>query len=97
MKLAFLLILPVLASAAEITLTSPLDHQVIQRHSSTEGTISIRESQSGLEASKTKFEAKIGAKGRWQVLSAQVEKEYFSARITAPAGSSAPHRHSRAF
>ena len=86
MKLAFLLILPVLASAAEITLTSPLDHQVVQRHSSTEGTISIRGSQSGLDAGKTKFEAKIGAKGRWQVLNAQVEKEHFSARVTAPAG-----------
>jgi lysophospholipase L1-like esterase len=84
--LRLLLVLPVLASAAEITLTSPLDHQVIQRHSSTEGTISIRGSQSGLDASKARFEAKIGAKGRWQALSAQIEKEHFSARVTAPAG-----------
>ncbi len=71
---------------AEITLTSPLDHQVIQRHSSTEGTILISGSQSGLDAGKTKFEAKIGAKGKWQALSAQIEKENFSARVTAPAG-----------
>jgi lysophospholipase L1-like esterase len=84
--LRLLLALPVLASATEITLTSPLDHQVIQRHSSTEGTISIRGTQSGLEADKTKFEAKIGANGRWQVLNAQVENEHFSARATAPAG-----------
>ena len=86
MKPSLLLFLPILASAAEITLTSPLDHQVIQRHSSTEGTVLIRGTQSGIDASKTKIEAKIGAKGRWQALSAQIEKEQFSASVMAPAG-----------
>jgi len=87
MRLHFLILaLPILASAGEITLTSPLDHQVIQRHSSTKGTVLIRGSQSGLDASKAKFEAKIGAKGKWQALSAQIEKEHFLARVTAPAG-----------
>jgi hypothetical protein len=87
MRLHFIfLALPFLASAAEITLTSPLDHQVIQRHSSTEGTVLIRGTQSELDAGKAKFEAKIGAKGRWQALSAQIEKEHFSASVAAPAG-----------
>jgi len=71
---------------AEITLTSPLPYEVIQRHSSTEGTVLIRGTQSGLDAGKAKFEAKIGAKGIWQALSAQIEKEQFSASLAAPAG-----------
>ncbi len=78
-----LLVLPILTSAADIQLTSPLDHQVIQRHSSTEGTILIRGTQSGLDTGKTKYVAKIGAKGRWQALTAQIEKEHFSASVTA--------------
>ncbi len=81
-----LLVLPILTSAADIQLTSPLDHQVIQRHSSTEGTILIRGTQSGLDTGKTKYMAKIGAKGRWQALTAQIEKEHFSASVTAPMG-----------
>ncbi|MCX6858410.1 MAG: hypothetical protein NTV80_26325 [Verrucomicrobia bacterium] len=86
MKLALFLCLPFLASAAEIALTSPLDHQVIQRHSRTEGTVLISGSQSGLDAGKAKFEAKIGAKGNWQTLNVQIEKEQFSASMTAPTG-----------
>lgn len=86
MKPALFLCLPILASAAEIALTSPLEHQVIQRHSSTEGTVLIRGLQSGLDAGKAMLEAKIGAKGRWQALSAQIEKEQFSASVAAPAG-----------
>lgn len=86
MKFSLIFALPVLASAADITLNSPLDHQVVQRHSSTEGTILISGSHTGLDMGKAKFEAKIGLNGKWQPLSVQTEKEHFVARVTAPAG-----------
>ncbi|MEI6712239.1 MAG: sialate O-acetylesterase [Verrucomicrobiota bacterium] len=86
MKLSIIFLFPVLASAAEITLNSPLEHQVVQRHSSREGTILVSGSQTGLDLGKARFEAKIGLNGKWQPLTTQTEKAYFSAQVTAPAG-----------
>ncbi len=72
--------------AAEIELSSPLDYQVIQRRSSTEGTVAIRGTQTGLDAAKARWQAKIGANAEWRPLRVEIDATTFSASLTAPAG-----------
>lgn len=57
--------------AAEVELSSPLDYQVIQRSSRTEGTLAIRGTQTGLDGGKTIWRVKTvtkltGSRCRWR-------------------------------
>ena len=72
--------------AAEIGLSAPLDFQVVQRNSRTEGTLTIRGTQKGLDVAKASWKAKIGANTEWQPLKVEIDRDTFSASITAPAG-----------
>lgn len=72
--------------AAEIGLSAPLDYQVVQRNSRTEGTLTIRGTQKGLDVAKASWKAKIGANTEWQPLKVEIDRDTFSASVTAPAG-----------
>lgn len=90
MKCLLLLTCPLLAlgslPAAEITLTAPLDYQVVQRSSRSEGRLEIRGTHAGLAAAKAVWRAKLGPEAAWQPLAVTLERDRFSASMTAPAG-----------
>jgi hypothetical protein len=71
-----------------ISLLSPLDHQVIQRRSKNKGTLSIRGELVGMSAKTLTVEARLivaGRPGTWRRLALE-QKRKFEARWDAPAG-----------
>jgi hypothetical protein len=70
-----------LLRGGDFKLSSPVDYQVIQRHSKTTGSIPIAGKFSG-----TAIEARIGGKGEWKRLDAQFSKGEFHSLMEAPAG-----------
>ncbi len=85
-----LLLVPLAAlHAATITLTSPLDYQVIQRSSKDKGDISMVGDLTEGDAKSARVEARIAADGKsgeWRRLPATFDGAKFRATIEAPAG-----------
>ena len=72
-----------------ITMHSPLDHQVIQRSSKKKGSMLISGELAGFTAKKWTVEARLivdGRPGKWRRLSVNQERRSFEARWDAPAG-----------
>lgn len=77
------------ASAAELTLTSPRDFQVVQRTTPTKGTLRIAGTLSEDMAGEATVETRlVGGKGdaAWQRLNAKVNGRAVSGALEAPAG-----------
>jgi hypothetical protein len=75
--------------AATLTLTAPLDYQVIQRSAKAEGTIHIVGELTEAEAKAARVEARIAADGKsgeWRRLAATFTGANFQAAMEAPAG-----------
>ena len=72
--------------AAEITLKSPLDYQVVQRASRAEGSIPIRVIVKDAGASAVTLEARLGTGEKWTPLLATNESGGLTASMKAPAG-----------
>ncbi len=76
-------------SGPNITLFSPLDHQVIQRSSKKKGAMLIRGELAGFRAKTFTLEARlvVGRQpGKWRRLSVNRRQRTFEARWDAPAG-----------
>jgi len=76
-------------SAAAITLTAPLDYQVIQRMSRTAGTVHFRGALLDLDTSRARLEARIvenGKPGQWQGVEAKFSQRNFEGTLVIPAG-----------
>ena len=72
-----------------LTLLSPLDHQVIQRSSKKQGPLSIRGELAGFTAKKWTVEARLivdGQPGKWRRLSVNPSQHTFEAKWDVPAG-----------
>ena len=72
-----------------ISLSSPLDHQVIQRSSRKKGTLLIRGDYAGFGSTRFIIEARLvvnGKPARWRKLSVNPKQNSFEARWAAPAG-----------
>ena len=72
-----------------LTLLSPLDHQVIQRRSKRKGPLNIRGALAGFPAKSPTVEARLivnGRPGKWRRLSVNPKQRTFEARWDAPAG-----------
>jgi hypothetical protein len=72
-----------------ITLLSPLDHQVIQRSSKKKGPLNIRGELAGFPAKSVTVEARLivdGQPGKWRQLSVNQKQRTFEARWETPAG-----------
>ncbi|WP_395738076.1 sialate O-acetylesterase [Prosthecobacter sp.] len=69
------------APPAQLKLTAPLEHQVIQRSSKDKGSVRIAGS-----ADASVVEARIGSSGDWKRLDAKFEAGHFTASLDAPAG-----------
>jgi len=74
--------------AATLTLTAPLDYQVVQRETKDKGRVSIRGDVNDAGAAAFAVEARIAVtgKGEWKRLQAAFEKSKFEAVFDAPAG-----------
>jgi hypothetical protein len=75
--------------AAEVRLTAPLDYQVIQRTTRTEGTVLITVALADRDAVKTSWQARItsgGQSNQWRDLRVNVIPTGVSASLTALAG-----------
>lgn len=75
--------------AATLTLSAPLDHQVVQRATATTGFIPIRGQLSGVELSNAALEARVVAGERtspWQRLSVALEGAVLVSHLASPAG-----------
>jgi len=75
--------------AATITLTAPLDYQMIQRSSKAKGTIHIVGELTEAETKSVRVEARIaadGSSGKWRRLAATFTGANFQAAMEAPAG-----------
>lgn len=83
-------LLPLCVQAAAVTVTEPLDYQVIQRSSRTEGEVQVRGSVAGAEAVPVEVETRIVVAGQkdaaWTRLDARFEGAAFAGRRKAPAG-----------
>ena len=72
-----------------ITMHSPLDHQVIQRSSKKKGTLLISGEVAGFSAKSPTVEARLivdGQSAKWRRLSVNSKQRTFEARWDAPAG-----------
>ena len=72
-----------------ISMTSPLDYQVIQRSSKKKGTLKIRGELNGVTAQSLRVEARLtvdGKPGKWRRLSVDQKRRSFEAQWNAPAG-----------
>ena len=72
-----------------LTLLSPLDHQVIQRSSKKKGPLNIRGELAGFPAKPPTVEARLivnGQPGKWRRLSVNPKQRTFEARWNAPTG-----------
>ena len=72
-----------------LTLLSPLDHQVIQRSSKKKGTLNISGDLAGFPAKSLTVEARLivnGHPGKWRRLSVNQQRRSFEADWDAPAG-----------
>lgn len=86
---AFLVVLPVALNAATLTLTAPLDYQVIQRESKQKGAIMISGDLAGAETTNAAIEARIpaeGSAGDWRKLPATFTGSSFVGKLEVPAG-----------
>ena len=75
--------------AAALTLSAPLDYQVIQRTSRDKGTITIRGEFADAAAKMDAVEARIlaeGKSGEWRRIKAEIDEAKFQALLDAPAG-----------
>jgi hypothetical protein len=75
--------------AANLTLSSPLDYQVVQRPSRTEGSIRIAGDFTEIDPNSSVVEARIvadGKSGEWRRLSTTFNGARFQAVLEAPAG-----------
>ena len=88
--IAVLLLAPLaLVQAATLTLSSPLDYQVIQRSSKYNGAITISGEVTDAGADTAAIDVRIGTKGHageWQRVGAQWDQAQFRATFDAPAG-----------
>jgi hypothetical protein len=87
--LAVVLLSPLAAHAAELTLSSPEDYQVIQRSSKDEGSVGIAGTLVEGDATSAVVEARIaagGKRGGWRRLSANFTGPRFEAVMAAPSG-----------
>ena len=75
----------VVAQAAGMRLTAPLEYQVTQRSSRTKGKLAITGTLTEAPRKGTTLEARLGD-GPWQRLKAKVEGPVFTATLDAPAG-----------
>lgn len=74
---------------AELRVTSPVDFQVSQRHTPTEGTILIRGTLMGQDPDGLSWQARVASgspPARWNQLAVTNTAAGFSAALTAPAG-----------
>ncbi len=72
-----------------ITVVSPLDHQVIQRISKKKGSMLISGEVAGFTVKKLTVEARLivdGQPGKWRRLTIDSKRQSFAARWDAPAG-----------
>ena len=74
------------AHGAELTLTCPLDHEVVQRQTKILGRIKITGTMDTLELADCHFEARISANGEWTPLAVAVGELSFEAFADFPAG-----------
>jgi len=91
--LVFIFAAPQVYPASQIlTLTSPLDYQVIQRSSKTHGVITIRGEISDATAKNLIIEARIsdGSSAKWQRLSFDRKRCSFDSRLKAAVTSLSP-------
>ena len=75
--------------AATLTLTSPLEYQVIQRERPDTGYVELRGVLTSGEAKDSTLEWRIATNGKpgdWRTLPATLAGESFTARVEAPAG-----------
>lgn len=75
--------------AAELHLSSPLDHQVVQRHSVDRGTVPLEGTDGSRDDGAIHLETRFVADGRpspWQRIDAPTVKGRFRCRIEMPAG-----------
>ena len=75
--------------AATLTLTGPLDYQIIQRSSKAKGTITIVGDLTEADAKSARVEARIaaaGKSGKWRRLAATFTGTNFQTAMEAPAG-----------
>ena len=75
--------------AAALTLSAPLDYQVIQRTSRDKGTITIRGEFADAAAKMDAVEARIlteGKSGEWRRIKAEIDEAKFQALLDAPSG-----------
>ena len=87
-------ILPILLAitsshAAELSLSSPLESEVVQRRTKDKGSLSIAGALTGSETKPDAIEARISADGKsgeWQKLVPTFEASAFHATMEAPAG-----------
>ena len=79
----------VTSHAAGITISSPLDYQVIQRPSKQTGSITLRGEFADAAVKKFTIEARLivdGKPGNWRRLTLHSQREGFEGRLDAPAG-----------
>ena len=72
-----------------ITMISPLDHQVIQRSSKKKGSMLISGELAGFTAKSSTIQARLivdGQPGKWRRLTFDSKRQSFAARWDAPAG-----------
>jgi len=74
--------------AADLTLATPLDYQVIQRSKAASGTVTLAGTVLGLPSGELSWAARIGADHAWQPLQVERDREggRWTARLGAPAG-----------
>ena len=81
---------PLCLNAAAVTLEAPLDYQVIQRSSRTEGEMQVRGSVAGADVAPADVETRLIVAGRsdaaWSRLDARFDGVAFTGRRKAPAG-----------
>ena len=87
---ALLIVLPLTGiEAAVLTLTSPLDYQVVQRETKDKGSLVIAGELSDADAKGAAIESRItiaGKAGAWQKLDASFTGAKFQASFSAPSG-----------
>lgn len=75
--------------AAELHLSSPLEHQVLQRHSMDRGTVALEGSDGSRTDGAIHLETRFVAEGRpspWQRIDAPTTRGRFRCRVEMPAG-----------
>ena len=80
---------PLDSSAARLTLSAPLDYQVVQRSTRSEGTVAIRGALEDLDPARATWEVRFGAGAGtrgWQPLAMRTSAQGVSSSVVVPAG-----------